>query len=128
MGEGIMFSDALTKYENIINSGVPLLANVVIDKQNEETSPRVMISSVEALDKAIADVANGIIICINDASALKSIKDILHKDRNGTNKIYIKPEHPDWDVKIELAGGFAFVEDIIGKIRSVPGVSTIKEI
>ena len=45
-----------------------------------------------------------------------------------TNKIYIKPEHPEWDVRIELPGGFAFVNDIIGKVRAVSGVTTIKEI
>lgn len=126
--EGLLFSEAMTKYEEIINAGVPLLVSMTIDKQSEEMSPRVMINSIEALDKAIADVANGLIICVNNVSAVKAIKDILSKDRNGTNKIYIKPELLEWDVRIELAGGFAFVNDIISKIRAVSGVTTIKEI
>lgn len=126
--EGLLFSEGLAKYEDVINSGVPLLVSIVITKENEEASPRVMINSVETLDKAIADVANGMVIYVNNVSAIKSIKEILSHDRNGTNKIYIKPEHPEWDVRIELPGGFAFINDIITKIRAVTGVTTIKEI
>ena len=126
--EGLLFSEGLAKYEDVINSGVPLLVSIVITKETEESSPRVMINSVETLDQAIANVANGLIIYINNVSAVPQLKEILSRDRNGTNKIYIKPEHPEWDVRIELAGGFAFMNDIISKIRAVSGVTTIKEI
>lgn len=126
--EGLLFSEGLSKYEDVINSGVPLLVSIIITKESEETNPRVMINSVETLDQAIADVANGMIIYVNDTSAIKPIKEILSKDRNGTNKIYIKPEHPEWDVRIELPGGFAFINDIISKVRAISGVTTIKEI
>lgn len=126
--EGLLFSEGLAKYEEVINSGVPLLVSIVITKETEENSPRVMINSVETLDQAIANVANGLIIYVNNVSAVSQLKEILKKDRNGTNKIYIKPEHPEWDVRIELAGGFAFMNDIISKIRAVSGVTTIKEI
>ncbi len=126
--EGLLFSEGLAKYEEVINSGMPLLVSIVITKESEETNPRVMINSVETLDQAIANVANGLIIYINNVAAVRQIKEILSKDRNGTNKIYIKPEHPEWDVRIELPGGFAFVNDIIGKVRAVSGVTTIKEI
>lgn len=126
--EGLLFSEGLAKYEEVINSGMPLLVSIIITKESEETNPRVMINSVETLDQAIANVADGLIIYINNIAAVRQIKEILSKDRNGTNKIYIKPEHPEWDVRIELPGGFAFVNDIIGKVRAVSGVTTIKEI
>lgn len=127
--EGLLFSEALTRYEDVINSGLPLLVNVTIDKQTEENSPRVMINLVETLDKAISEVANGLIISINDVGAVRGLKEILSKDRNGRNKIYIKPENNEWDVRIELAGGFAFADaDFLSRIRNLAGVTTIKEI
>lgn len=126
--EGLLFSEGLAKYEETINSGLPLLVSLVITKENEETNPRVMINSVETLDQAIADVADGMEIYVNNIAAVKSIKEILSHDRNGTNKIYIKPEHPEWEIRIELSGGFAFMNDIISKLRAVNGVTTIKEI
>lgn len=127
--EGLLFSEALTRYEDVINSGLPLLVNVTIDKQTEENSPRVMINLVETLDKAISEVANGLIISVNDVGAVRGLKEILSKDRNGRNKIYIKPENNEWDVRIELAGGFAFADaDFLSRIRNLAGVTTIKEI
>ena len=47
---------------------------------------------------------------------------------NGKNKIYIKPEHNDWDIRIELSGGYALASDVLNQIRNVPGVTSLKEI
>lgn len=126
--EGILFSEGLIKYEDTINTGLPLLVNVSIDKQSDDASPRIMINTVETLDKAIADVADGLEITLNNTAAVRGLKEILGKDRNGRNKIYIRPENDDWDIRIELAGGFALAGDILSRIRSLPGVAAIKEI
>lgn len=126
--EGLLFSEGLTRFEEIIKSGLPLLVSVTIDKQNEEGNPRVMINSVETLDKAIADVANGLEISLNDTSAVPKLKEILGKDRNGKNKIYIKPDNDNWDIRIELSGGFALQGDVLSQIRGLAGVTTVKEI
>lgn len=127
--EGILFSEGLARYENVITSGLPLLVSITIDKQTEDAPPRVMINTVETLDKAISEVANGLEISINNVAAVNGLKEILSKDRNGKNKIYIKPDNREWDVRIELAGGFAFADnDILSKIRSLSGVTTVKEI
>lgn len=127
--EGLLFSEGLAKFENVLSAGLPVLVSMSIDKQEEEGRPRCMINNVDTLDKAIADVANGLEIELNDASALPGLKAILSKDRNGKNKIYIKPDNKDWDVRIELAGGFAFTDqDFLSRIRSLPGVTTVKEI
>lgn len=126
--EGLLFSEGLTRFEETIESGLPLLVSVTIDKQNEEGNPRVMINSVETLDKAIADVANGLEISLNDTSAVPKLKEILGKDRNGKNKIYIKPDNDNWDIRIELSGGFALQGDVLSQIRGLAGVTTVKEI
>ncbi len=125
--EGLLFSDALTRYEDVINSGNPLLISVTIDKKEEDANPRMMINSVETLDQAIAEIADGLEISIDDVSAVKPLKDILNKDRRGRNKIYIKPINSQWDVTISLPDGFALFGDTLTQIRSLPGIS-VKEI
>ncbi|MDR1693992.1 MAG: DNA polymerase III subunit alpha [Lactobacillaceae bacterium] len=127
--EGLIFSEGLGRYEDVINSGLPLLVGVTIDKQNEDGAPRVMINTVEILDKAISEVANGLIISISNVSAVRKLKEILLQDKKGRNKVYIKPEDADWDVRIELMDGFAFAnDDILSKIRNISGVASVKEI
>ena len=87
-----------------------------------------MINSVATLDKAIAEVANGLEINVNDVSAVANLHQILSQDRNGKNKIYIKPDDNNWDIRIELSGGFALEGDILSRIRGLAGVTTVKEI
>lgn len=126
--EGLLFSEALTRYEDTINSGHPLLVSITIDKQTDEGSPRVMINTVELLDKAISEVANGLIISITNTSAVRQLKEILYQDKRGRNKVYAVPQDKDWDVRIDL-GGFAFANpDMLSKIRNIPGITEIKEI
>ncbi|MBS4774288.1 MAG: DNA polymerase III subunit alpha [Proteobacteria bacterium] len=126
--EGLLFSEGLARYEETIKSGLPLLVSVTIDKQNDEGNPRVMINSVDTLDKAISDVANGLEISIGDISAVSQLGRILNKDRNGKNKIYIKPDNDNWDIRIELKGGYALYGDVLSQIRSLAGITSVKEI
>ena len=126
--EGLLFAEGLSKYEEIIQSGVPLLVSATIDKKEEDASPRLMINTVETLDQAIADVADGLEIYINDVATVRPLKQILDKDRNGRNKIYIKPDNDNWDIRIVLNGGFALYGDTLSQIRALPGISKVKEI
>ena len=126
--EGLLFSEGLVRYEETIKSGLPLLVSVTIDKQNEDGNPRVMINSVETLDKAISDVANGLEISIGDIGAVSKLRQILSGDRNGKNKIYIKPDNDNWDIRIELKGSYALYGDILSQIRSLAGITSVKEI
>ena len=87
-----------------------------------------MINSVETLDKAIAEVADGLEISIGDVGAVSGLSRILRQDRNGKNKIYIKPDNDNWDIRIELKGGYALQGDILSQIRSLAGITSVKEI
>ena len=126
--EGLLFAEGLSKYEDVINSGAPLLISVTIDKKEDDASPRMMINTVETLDQAISEVANGLEVFINDVSAVSELHKVLSRDRNGKNKIYIKPESNDWDIRIALKDSFALYGDILSQIRAIPGISRVKEI
>lgn len=127
--EALLFSDGIIKYEDVLAKGVPVFVKITIDKQSDDASPRVMINSVKTLDEAIAEQANGLIITVNESSAVTEIKQILRQDKRGANKIFLVPELKDWEVRIELEGGYAFTDlNLITKIRAVPGVKSVKEI
>lgn len=127
--EALLFSEGIIKYEEVLSSGLPVLAKITIDKQTEEASPRIMINSVKALDEAIAEQAKGLIITVSNVAAVSAIKDVLQKDNRGANKIYIIPEISDWDVRIELPEKYAFADpNIISRLRSIAGIVSVKEI
>ena len=127
--EGMIFSEGLIKYENVLTSGLPVLVKLTIDKQNADDNPRVMINEVKTLDEAIAEQAKGVIIYFNSVPAVKEIKQILSTDKKGANKVYLVPEVQGWDVKMEINSTFAFYDtSIISKLRNVAGVTNVKEI
>ncbi|MBP3688312.1 MAG: DNA polymerase III subunit alpha [Alphaproteobacteria bacterium] len=126
--EGMMFSDALAKYEDTINTGCPLLVKITINKQSEEENPRIMINSVRTIDEAIAEQAKGLVISISNIAAVSEIKKILFSDKRGVNKVYLEPELDDWDVRIEINDGFAFADNMmLTRLKSIPGVASVKE-
>ena len=127
--EAMIFADGLTRYENVLTSGLPVWAKLTIDKQDPEKGPRIKIDELKNLDTAIAEQAKGAIIYISGLSAVSEVKKILSADKKGANKVYIIPEIKGWDVRIELEGGFAFYDtNILSKLRAVNGVSDVKEI
>ena len=126
--EGLLFADGLIKYQDTIKSGNPLLVTVDVEKKGEEETPTAYIKGVEILDNAISQIAHGLKIRVGNVAAVREIKEILMKDKKGVNKVYIIPENDDWDIRIELDGGFAFAENnIFGQIRSVHGVVSVEE-
>lgn len=126
--EGMMFSETLAKSEEIITSGSPLLVKVTITKEEDKEMPRILINSVQTIDQAIAEQAKGLTITINNISAVSEVKKLLCTDRRGMNKVYIVPELDDWEVRIELEGGYAFADSLLlTHLKSIPGVASVKE-
>lgn len=125
---GFLWSDALDKFEDVINSGQPLMTQITIEKQDEQNSPKITFNNIKTIDNAIAEIANGLIIGVNNIEAVKKIKEIALKNRKSRNKIYIKVEHQSWDIRIELKNGFEFFGDTISQIKNIAGVSFVEEI
>ena len=66
---------------------------------------------------------------MDNIAAVSEIKKILYTDKRGVNKVYLEPIIDDWDVRIELDGGFAFADSLmLTKLKSISGVSSVKEI
>lgn len=126
--EALIFSDGIAKYEDILTAGVPVFVKITVD-QSDDQRPRIMINSVKSLDTAIAEQARGLVIGVSNVTAVPQISALLKKDKKGANKVYIVPENKEWNVRIELEGGYAFVDTaLFGKLRAISGVSTVKEL
>ena len=127
--EGLLFSDGITKFEHAINSGLPLYAKVKIEKQADDMPPRMLFNVIKTLDEEITENSKGLIIVVNNVEAVRPIREALSHERYGTNKVYIKPENDDWDIRIELKNGYALANgDLLSSIRAIAGVTLVKEI
>ena len=60
---------------------------------------------------------------------MRPIREALSHERYGTNKVYIKPDIEDWNVRIELKNGYSLADgSLLSSIRNIPGVTLVKEI
>jgi DNA polymerase-3 subunit alpha len=127
--EGLLFSDGIKKYGDVLESGAPLYAQVTIDKQSDDMPPRMMFNVIRTLDDAIAENSKGLIVYVNDIAAVRPIKEALRHENFGTHKVYIKPEINDWDVRIELKDAYALADGkTLTAIRGISGVTMVEEI
>ena len=127
--EGILFSEGIKRYGEVLESGAPLYSQVTVDKQGEDVPPRIMFNVIKTLDDAIAENSKGLIIYVSDVSAVRPIRDALSREHYGTNRVYIKPEIDDWDIRIELKNGYALADGkVITAIRGISGVTLVEEI
>lgn len=127
--EGLLFSDGISKYGEALNSGVPLYAQVKIEKTAEDMPPRMLFNVIKTLDEAIAENSKGLVIIINSIETVRPIREALVGQQFGTNKVYIKPELDDWNLRIELKNGYALTDGrLLTTLRSIPGVSLVKEL
>lgn len=127
--EGLLWAEGITKYEQALQSGLPLFVQAKIEKQSEDMPLRIMFNIIKTLDEAITENSKGLVIEINSIEAVKPIQHLLAREHFGIYKVYLKPELPDWDIRIELKNGYALDNgELLSSIRSIPGVSLVKEI
>jgi len=127
--EGMLFSEGMKRFEAALESGLPLFVQARIDKQSDDLPARIMFNVIKTLDEAITENSKGLIIYLKDISAVRPVRDLLMHEHYGANKIYIKPELDDWDVRIQLKNGYALDNGMLmSSLRAVPGVSLVKEI
>ncbi len=126
--EGVIFSETLSRSEELLESGKPILVVATAEKREDSDNLSFIINVIEDLDKAVSEVANGLKIYINSPQAVKPLKEVLDADSNGRNNIYIKPYNNEWDVEITLKSKYALGKDTLTKIRSIPGITDIKEL
>lgn len=127
--EGLLFSDGIKRYEDALQSGLPLYVQVKIEKQAEDTPLRIMFNMIKTLDEAITENSKGLIIEVKDISAVRPIRETLAREHYGQYKVYIKPLLDDWDVRIELKNGYALDNGrLMSALRAISGVSTVKEL
>src|SRR5690606_17428438 len=100
MFEATIFSDRLSAAREHLEPGRPLLLSV--DIRSEEDSLRLMVNSVEPLDKAVANTAAGLRVFVRDPGSVSSLREVLGRAGKGKGKVELALDLPDrsWEVML----------------------------
>ena len=127
MFEATIFSDRLSAAREHLEPGRPLLLSV--DIRSEEDSLRLMVNSVEPLDKAVANTAAGLRVFVRDPGSVSSLRQVLDRAGRGKGKVELALDLPDrsWEVMLTLPGRYAVSGPVRGAVAAIPGIVAVQD-
>ena len=127
MFEATIFSDRLSAAREHLEPGRPLLLSV--DIRAEEDTLRLMINSVEPLDKAVANTAAGLRVFVRDPEPIGSLRQVLDRAGRGKGKVELALDLPDrsWEVMMTLPGRYAVSGPVRGAVAAIPGIVAVQD-
>jgi DNA polymerase-3 subunit alpha len=127
MFEATIFSDRLSAAREHLEPGRPLLLSV--DIRAEEDSLRLMVNSVEPLDKAVANTAAGLRVFVRDPGSVSSLRQVLDRAGRGKGKVELALDLPDlsWEVMLTLPGRYAVSGPVRGAVAAIPGIVAVQD-
>lgn len=131
--EVMIFSEVLATSRHLLESGNAILLSVDVDKKSEEEM-RFLAQSIEALTPAVQVMTRELTIHINDsarhdcAEKIKSILDTPDGEAGGRMQVRVTIDigHGK-EAILQLPGGWAMKEDTTKKLRSLTGISDVRE-
>ncbi|WP_142847023.1 DNA polymerase III subunit alpha [Telmatospirillum sp. J64-1] len=124
--EVTLFSEILAQARELLDANVPLLFTVTARIEDEQL--RMTAHQVQNLDQEAAKAAAGLKIFLRDEAPLPAIRELLAKERKGAGQIKLVAEFGNRRVEIQLDQRFALSPNMIGTLRTIPGVADLQEI
>jgi DNA polymerase-3 subunit alpha len=122
-----VFSEVLAVCREMLESGVPLLATVDVQRWND--SFRLTAQKIQPLDEAAARAAAGLCIFMRDKTPLSSLATVFRDHgEKGSGRVRLMLEVPDREIEIDLPGGFAISVAMRAAVKAIPGVIDVRDL
>jgi DNA polymerase III subunit alpha len=123
--EAICFSDTLNAARELLEPGKSIIVSVEADVEADEVKLR--LQGVEALDKAVSSVAQGVQIFIRDHVPLDSISKRLERKGKAPVLLTLIAE-AGREVDVSLGQNFTMTPQIKGALRAINGVIDVHDL
>ncbi len=126
--EVMCFADTLATQKEKLKSGQPLLLTISADKRPDDDQLRMNIQSVEYLSEVMAKTVSTLIISVDNKQAVEMLAQVLNKEEKGRSKIFLKIPEKQYEVEVELRGGYALTPKTLDALQRIPGLNEIKQV
>jgi DNA polymerase-3 subunit alpha len=124
--EVMIFSELLASARALLEPNTPLL--VTVEARVEEEQLKLTGQAIESLDQAAAKASAGLKITIRDEAPLPPLRDLLAREPRGKGVVVVIAQTETREVETRLPNGFALTANMIGTLRTIPGVVEVQEI
>ena len=122
-----VFSDLLSVTRDLLESGVPLL--VTVDVQRFEDGYRLRAQSIEPLDDAAANAAAGLKIFLREPDPVEILAGVFRDHATqGRGQVTLVLDVEDREIEMALEGGFRITPAMRNAVKSIPGVVDVHDI
>ncbi len=121
--EGVLFSEALVQYRDLLEVGESVVMLVEAEDRPEGISLR--LQSVEPLATAAAHLSR-LRIFVRDTAPLAHVRPHLAAGQRGEVSVVLMREEGAHEVEIRLKDAYTVSPEIAGAIRAVPGVVQVE--
>ncbi len=122
-----VFSEVLAGSRDLLESGVPLLATVDVQRWNDGF--RLTAQGIQPLDEAAARAAAGLCVFMCDETPLTSLANVFREHgEKGPGRVRLMLETEDREIEIDIPGGFAISVAMRSAVKSIPGVMDVRDL
>ncbi len=123
--EAICFSELLDTAGNLLSPGGMVVASVEASVEDGEL--RLRLSGVEDLEKRVARIGQGLLLCLDDASAAAQIAGMLEAGGRSPVRVCLRAGDVG-EVDILLGEHFVITPQLKEALRVLPGVVAVREL
>jgi len=122
-----IFSELLVLSRELLESGVPLIA--VVDVQRWNDGFRLTAQDVQPLEEAAVKAAKGLWVFVREEAPLSSLATVFrdHGER-GPGKVRLTLEAGDREIEMDLPQGFAISVALRSAVKAIPGVVDVQDL
>ena len=121
-----LFSDALTAARDLLDEDIPLMVRA--DARMEDGSVRLLGQAVRKLDDAMSAQSRGLEIKLSSPDAVTGIKEGLARDGVGMASLVLSMQVDGKMIKIPVPGGFRLSSGFRQMVKSLPGITAVREL
>lgn len=131
--EVTLFQEVLNASRELLESGMPLLMTVEVQKrgEGEDAELRLTAQSVSSLEDAAANAARGMRVFIMDESPLQPLSNFISEHgRPGQGRIELVLQHkiPDQEIEMEMQDTFIIDGKFRQAVKAIPGIIDVQDL
>jgi len=122
--EAVLFSEGLAQYRDLLEPGKSVVVTVAAEDRPEGISLR--IATVQSLEDEASRIQKALRLYLRDASPIPSIAPRLSQRGEGQVSFILIKENGQREVEIELPDRYRVGREVVGALKSVPGVVDVE--
>lgn len=126
--EVLAFSETLAGAREKLESGQPLLLNVMVDKRPDDERLRLSLLSADYLTDIMAKTASSVIVTLDRTDSVGALARTIEQQPRGQSRVFVVVKTDGFDVEISVPGRYTIQGQAIEHLSHLPGILQVRQV